>query len=576
LSASRGEDGGYVLIYGGPVYTMDAQDSKVEAVLIKGNRVAALGTRKQLEAVTPRPAVRLDVHGAAVLPGLIDTHPHLMHWGTLEQSLIDIQDCCNHGEIVARIAARAEREQPGEWLQTTPVGEPHFFHRRSYRNLVEGILPGRSVLDRATMAHPVVIQSWAPVRPSCMAFNSLALKKLGINRDTPERIGNVWIDKDADGEPTGIITGSVNNYYAYDEQGSQIWRRIPFVKFDHLAPGTLKAIRRSQAQGVTAVYENHMMEPMLIDAYRELRRNDALGMRVLVSQEAESYGLPWSEPREMGEFAARLERAAESLDLTDPVFRFNGITMMWDGYCYGGAQMMKTPYLDVYGRTTRGHRHITLEKAEYVMRFCAERGIKLNILAMGTQAHEEVLEMLGRVATQRDIGPLGWVLVHGTTIEREQLERYKSFNFTATTSMTFCWGEGDLIRKSMGSSVLRDLVPLRRYFDCGIPVGGATDWGPKNVWEQIQLSLTHEFGESGYRNLGPDQRITRLEALAMMTRNAAQVMRWHDIGSIAPGQHADLAIVDTDPVECPVEVLGNTKVLRTIFAGRTVYNSGLL
>lgn len=180
------------------------------------------------------------------------------------------------------------------------------------------------------------------------------------------------------------------------------------------------------------------------------------------------------------------------------------------------------------------------------------------------------------MAARREIGPLGWVLVHGTTIERAQLERYKNFNFTATTSMAFCWGEGDLIRKRMGSGVLRDLVPLRRYFDCGMPVGGATDWGPKNIWEQIQLSLTHQFGESGYRNLGPDQRITRLEALAMMTRNAARVMHWDDIGYIAPGQHADIAIVDTDPIECPVGELRNTKVLRTIFAGRTVYDSGLL
>ena len=576
MSESHAAEDSHVLIHGGPVYTMDARDSRAEAVLLSHGRVAAVGTRKDVEAMAPRSTKRLDVQGAAVLPGLIDTHPHLMHWGTLEQSLIDIRDCRDHAGIVARIAAEAGRTRPGEWLQTTPVGEPHFFHRRSYRDLEEGALPDRTVLDKASTAHPIVIQSWAPVRPGCMAFNSLALKKLGIGRDTPDRLGNVWIDKDAEGEPTGIVSGSVTNYYAYDEEGSRIWRKIPFVKFDHLAPGTLGAIRQYQAQGVTAVYENHMMEPLLIDAYRELRRNGALEMRVLVSQEAESYGLPWSEPRKMGEFAARLERAADSLDLADPVFRFNGISMMWDGYCYGGAQMMKAPYLDVYGRATRGHRHISREKAEYVMRFCAERAIRLNILAMGTQAHEEVLEMLERVSARRDIAPLDWVLVHGTTIEPEQLRRYKGFNFTATTSMTFCWGEGDLIRRSMGSRVLPDLLPLRRYFDCDMPLGGATDWGPKNAWEQIQLSLTHEFGESGYRNLGPDQRITRLQALAMMTRNAARVMRWDGIGSIAPGCQADIAIVDTDPIACPVEALGSTQVLRTLFSGRAVYDSGLL
>lgn len=53
--------------------------------------------------------------------------------------------------------------------------------------------------------------------------------------------------------------------------------------------------------------------------------------------------------------------------------------------------------------------------------------------------------------------------------------------------------------------------------------------------------MTHEFADSGYRNLGPDQKITRREAIAMGTRDAAKVLRWEGIGSLEPGAHADLA-----------------------------------
>ena len=64
----------------------------------------------------------------------------------------------------------------------------------------------------------------------------------------------------------------------------------------------------------------------------------------------------------------------------------------------------------------------------------------------------------------------------------------------------------------------------------GLWAAGGSDWGPKNSFEQIELSLTHEFGCSGHRNLGPNQRIDRTEALSMWTTGAATVMQWPEIG----------------------------------------------
>jgi predicted amidohydrolase YtcJ len=446
-----------LLIHDARIYTMDPRDTIAEAVLISKGRIAAIGSKKDVEQVTPRNSRRLNAQGASIVPGLLDTHPHLLHYGSLEEPLIKIWDCRNHEEIVANIADRARREPEGEWLQATPVGEPHFFHRRSYKDLTEGLLPDPLALDKASSKHPIVIQAWGPVRPSCMSFNSLALHELGITRESPDRIGNVWIEKDAGGEPTGRVTGSVNNYYCYDDYGQQLWRGIPFLKNEFLVPGTQTAIGLFHQQGVTGVYENHMMDKVLIDAYRKLRNDGLLKMRVLASQEAEAYGMPWSKPREMPDFIRRLENAAASIELNDPLFRFNGVSLMWDGYCYGGAQMMRTPYLNVYGCITHGQRHIAPEKAEYVMRFAAERKLRLNILSMGTQSHDEILEMVERVADEHDVALLNWVLVHATTIEAEQIRRFKKLNFCHTTSMTFCWGEGELMRRSSRRSAASSL-----------------------------------------------------------------------------------------------------------------------
>jgi hypothetical protein len=183
-----------------------------------------------------------------------------------------------------------------------------------------------------------MIQAWAPVTPNAMAFNSLALARLGLDARTPERIGEVWIEKDARGAPTGIVTGSVTNYYSSDSFNHSLWRQIPFVQLDKAFAAVERGMRQYNAQGVTTIYENHGMEATHIDCYRALRRADALTLRVAVAQEAESYGLPWSRPKTVDEFTRGCEQAAESIETHDELFRFLGMTLMRDGSCWPRAR----------------------------------------------------------------------------------------------------------------------------------------------------------------------------------------------------------------------------------------------
>ncbi|HLI13787.1 MAG TPA: amidohydrolase family protein [Alphaproteobacteria bacterium] len=565
------ETAGPILIIGDKIYTFDAADSVAEAILIDGGRVQRIGSANDLRASAPRGTRIIDKRGATIFPGLIDTHPHLLHFGSLAEPLVDLLDARSHNDIVSRIAERAKTTPPGEWIMTTPVGEPHYFIRRSYKDLAEGELPDRAVLDKATRRHPVVIQAWAPSLPNTIAFNSMALERLGLTRETPDRMSNVTIEKDELGEPTGRLHGSVTNYYSNDPFANELWLKIPFLRYEYLVPGTKHAISAYHRLGVTTVYENHMMDRKLIDAYRELRRDNALGIRVMASQEAESYGMPWSRPREISDFMARLEDAANSIELEDDWFRFDGVTIMWDGTCFPGGMMMREPYLGPDGKETCGYFHISPEKAELVMRFCAERRIHLNTMCMGNKAHEENLSRLERLAATHDLRSLRWLLVHAVFIEPEQVRRYARLNMDFTTSLSFCWGKGELFRRRMRNPPLGDLLPLRRFFDAGMAVAGASDWGPKNPFEQIELALTHEFAGSGYRNLGPDQRITRREAVSMWTRDAAKVLRWNGIGSLYPGAHADLVVVDRDLMTCDVEAIGSTKALLTLVGGKAVH-----
>lgn len=558
---------GTVILTGGAIHTMDPELGSVGALGIADGRVRAAGDPEQV-VEEMGPARRIELGGRTVLPGLIDTHPHLLHFAAMAAPLVDITDASTHGEIVERIRDRARTTPAGEWIMTTPVGEPHFFVTRSWRDLAEGRLPDRHVLDRATREHPVMIQAWAPVTPNVIAFNTRALRQLDLDRSTETRVGNVWIERDSGGDLTGILTGSVTNYYSHDSFNEALWSRIPYIQLEEVLPATERAMAQYNAQGVTAVYENHEMEGPFIDVYRELRRNDRLTLRVAVAQEAQS-AMPWSHPRSVFDFVREVQGIAESVE-AEELFRFLGMSLTRDGACWPGSIRMREPYLGPYGEMTLGRELIGRDRAALTIQLCGESGMRLNTIVMGTRAHDENLEQLEAAADRFDIPGLGWLLVHAWFVEPEAARRYARLGMDVTTSMAFTWGKGELFRSRMKPSVLADLVPLRRLRDNGLAVAGGSDWGPKSAFRQLELALTHEVAGSDEPNLGAAQRVTREEALAMWTRDASRALRWEEIGTLTPGKHADLIVVDRDPLSCPVEEIGDTVVETTLLAGRPV------
>ena len=560
----------------GRVRALDRPEALHEALGVRDGRVVAVGSEPDVRRALGSTVQTVNLRGATVIPGLVDTHPHLMHFGVLAHPLVDLSDATSHADIVERIAARARETPAGEWILTTPIGEPHYFIRRSWRDLAEGCLPDRRVLDRATTAHPVMIQAWAPVIPNVCALNSAGLAQLGLGRETPVQNDHVWIEKDPAGEPTGILRGSVTNYYTGDEFMNGLLRRLPLLRPDAILPGTRAAMRAYNALGVTTVYEGHAMDSGLIEAYRMLRREDALTVRVLTALEPELYTLPFDQPLSDAEFDARLEMATGMVDVADDWLRVDGITVSRGGPCWPGFLLMRDPYLGPYGARTTGRSFVSRAKARRAMEYCAARGLRLNVIVAGTGEHDEYLHDLEVVAASGGVRDRHWILQHAYFVEPEQARRYGALGFDVTTSMSFSWGKGDMFVERLGEGVLPQLIPLRSLLDAGMTVACGTDWGPKNVFEHVALALTHRFCGSGRTNRGPAQQVTRAEALAMWTRDAARVLRWDGIGTLAPGAHADLVVVDRDPMECAVDALGGTRVLRTVVAGSVVHDTGAL
>ncbi len=342
-----------VLLHGGRIRA-DFWGQVNEAIGVDGGRVMAVGDEIDVRAALGAADVEHDLDGAWVVPGLIDTHPHLLHFSVAVAGLADLRDATDQAGIVSAIAAVAGTRPPGEWVMATPVGEPHYFFRRGYGDLAEGDLPDRHTLDRATDRHPVMIQAWSPTMPNTCALNSLALAALGIDAATPDRVADVWVEKDTHGQPTGRLRGAVTTNYNTDPFFRDILLKLPAPSSELVPAAVLAGIAAHHREGITAVYEPHAMEARHIDVYRRLRDAGRLTMRVKAVPEYQRFTRPSDHVKSLDELAATLTDALAGVDVDDDWVRAEGITVSATGTCAPGNMAWPTPYVDAFGHETRG------------------------------------------------------------------------------------------------------------------------------------------------------------------------------------------------------------------------------
>ncbi|WP_433710225.1 amidohydrolase [Nocardia sp. CA-084685] len=549
------------------------ENTTVAALGVRDRRVVAVGEREDVLSRCPGARV-IDVNGLLVVPGLIDAHPHALHYGLFEAPLVDIKNAGSWPDIVAAVRERAASTPAGEWIMTTPVGEEHYFVRRSWRDLTEGRLPDASVLDEATTDHPVMVQAWAPETPNIAVFNSAALALLGIDRDTPDNEGGVIVEKDGSGEPTGRLSGSVNNYYNHtqDQFWRSIWTQIPYIQPPLVPAGLASAIQGQHALGVTTIYEAHSMDAQLIGAYIGMNRAGALNLRVLAS--IDLLGSATTIDIQVPDEAQLLEDLATAEAIQGDygeMLRVRGVTLTATGPIPNGHMVMRQPYVDYKGHSCTGHWVIPQPLLEKAIRAAAERGLRVNFCGGGLGEHDFILGYLDKLRDDGVIdGSEHWIFQHSFFLAEEQAERYADHGFRITVAPGATTGDGPVVRERMGADLLADWNPFRRMVDAGIPVAASTDWGPKNPWDCMALSVTHELGKGPERNDGPAQVVTRQEAYAMWGRKASEVLEWEGIGDLRPGSYADVVLLDRDPVECPIEDLPGTQVIATLVGGRVV------
>ncbi|GAA2584372.1 amidohydrolase [Dactylosporangium fulvum] len=477
-----------------------------------------------------------DVGNRPVLPGFVDPHVHIemaaaAMWGAVD---CHTPPCGSIEELVEQLRAHAYlREQRGGWL----VGQGGLFAGRRF---AEQRLPTRVDLDRVSTTFPVVVRFGAHVT----VVNSYALRLIDVD-GLPET-GDAYIGRDADGRPTGELH---ELFYALP---------IPAMTEAELAEAIEQTGERYLTRyGVTTVGE---ITNTMAGARRlaEVAGTDRLPLSIDAFVWAPgTLSLP-------DLFAQR--RAGRLDDPVGPNFRYRGIKIFVDGgFSAAGAAVLR-PYAQLRdGEPQSGRMAYTVDALTELVRTTDELGLQLTAHVNGEWAQRELCRAAVAARGGGTDGYLPVRLEHAGNVLTDDttLDYWHRAGAVPIPQAGFLYTMGSFIPRSMGDYAFPALFRFRDLIDLGWPVCSSSDGAGSELLQfnplfGVQCAVTRRscIGEV----LGPQQRVTVMEALAMHTSSAAAAMGLADRGTIQAGKRADLVVLAADPRDAEPDAIASIAV----------------
>ena len=273
------------------------------------------------------------------------------------------------------------------------------------------------------------------------------------------------------------------------------------------------------------------------------------------------------------EVAAALDGSGLGPNDGDSWLRVGGVKLAVDGGFEGG--LMREPYEEPWGEhgTFRGLQTVDRDRFTAVVRLLNERGWRVATHAVGDAAMDLVLDAYHAAHREKAIDGRRWSIEHAFIGRPDHLPRIKALGL-ALAVQNHLYLAGPSLVRYWGPARAALTTPVRTYLDAGLPVSSGTDapvvpYPP--LWTLYHF-VTRDTITGGV--LGPDQQVTRAEALRMATMgNAWLMMEEAEKGSIEPGKLADLVVLSDDPLTCPEPRLRDAEVLMTMVGGRIVHDA---
>jgi predicted amidohydrolase YtcJ len=532
------------VLYGGTVLTFDERERVVEAVALRGDRILAVGSDREMRALAGDSTLLVDLGGRLVLPGLVDAHTHSTG---VDPDYLDLTAARSVAEIRAAVAQAVAARAPGGWI----VGAGPFTFWRGWdeRRLAERRLLNRHDLDPVSPDNPVLLIKDAG---HALVLNSRALELAQITAATPDPRGQIEKDP-ATGEPTGILLESAMGLAT---------SRLPFASEEV----TFAAMRRASDQLLafgTTTASNMSLYPQTVRAYQRLYRTSAGPLVTTVMN-------PLVETASGADAAiAAIERWPVATGFGDQDLKLGALKIFVDGGITGRAAWWSAPYKDRpgYFGIPQVERDVLFAIAERADRL----GWQLHLHACGDAAAELALEALEAAALKNGTRSRRHIITHLYLLSDDQIARLRRAEVVAVLQPNFVYSLGEHLRDALDPVALARIVPFRSLLDAGVRVALSADGLPQNPWIGIWAAVARRTEEGNL--LAPSEAVTVMEALRAYTRGSAYALFEEDRrGSLEPGKVADLIVLDRDLRNTPVAELAGVEVLMTIKNGRVVFD----
>jgi predicted amidohydrolase YtcJ len=553
-----------MIVHHAKIITVDSTFSIAEALAIRDGRIVAMGPDEEIFKWVESGKTRvIDAEGHVVLPGLYDSHVHLLAASASEISG-PIPEFTTLESAYDYIRKKAEKTPENDWIVV-----PYAFPTR----LKEQRFPTRAELDAADSKHPVFYHA-GPAG----VVNSKALEVSGITKTTANPPGGIVVKDPATGEPTGMLRGS---------PAVALLKRVPSVDADDPPEARRDAVKKLlklyNQYGITSVADRNTSREAL-DWFLDLQKEGQLTMRITISPSFNPSGT-------RAELAAKLDAMAGKDGRFGPTgkgddwIRVGPIKLFLDGGMLNGSAYMREPWpkgpaYQVVEEDYRGLLFIQPEQLRVLLEEAAKRGWQMTAHTAGEGAMDVLLDAYDATNQKVPIKELRWCITHANFPSQINLEKCKRLGVVADVQPAWLWKDGTTMLSILGEKRLRWFQPYKTWLQY-TTIGGGSDHmirtdsihatNPWNPWLAMWVTLTRET--EGGATPNPEERLSREEAIRLYTINNAYLHHEEkDKGSLEVGKFGDLIIVDRDVLTCPVDEILRTKVLGTIIGGKVVWS----
>ena len=532
-----------LILHNGAITTLDPSYPQVSAVAITGGRITATGG-EELLATANEKTTRIDLKGRRVIPGLNDSHIHVIRGGLNYNMELRWDGVPSLALALEMLREQARRTPPPQWVRVIGGWTEFQFAEQRMPTLAEinAVAPDTPVFVLHLYDRAVV--------------NGAGLRALGYTKDTLDPPGGE-IRRDKAGNPTGLLIAKPNAMILYASLA-----KGPKLGFDEQVNSTRHFMRELNRLGITSCIDAGGGFQNYPDDYRvieQLAEKDEITLRI-------AYNLFTQKPKEEYDDFARWIGMTEPGKGSD-LYKVNG-----------AGEMLVFSAADFEDFLEPRPDLLPVMEAELkkVIGLLVAKGWPFRLHATYDESICRFLDVFEEVDRALPFQGLRWFFDHAETISEHNMERVKRLGggIAIQDRMAF---QGEYFVNRYGVEKALRTPPITRMLELGIPVGAGTDAtrvSSYNPWLSLYWLVSGRT-VGGLPLYDEKNRLDRTAALRLYTEGSA----WFSgdegkKGGIAVGQFADLAVLSADYFSVPEAEIKGIEAVLTIMGGRIVHGNG--